>query len=350
MKFSMFILFFFIVALLSGQSNQFSEILQKYHTEKQFSGTLLVATHGNIDFIGSVGKADREKGTVLKDTSNYRIASLSKVFTAILIMKLVEEGKVQLNRTIKDYIPNYKGAGKDSVTIHHLLTYASGIENQLDELGMAPYQSFKTLDEFIDTFCSGDLVFNPGEKSSYGNTEYILLHKIIENVSQLSYDAYLEKIILKPIGIKNTQMVTRKNIKYVLPSYIYNEELNDFEEDVFYFPEMYFGAGAMYATIEDLLKFDVALFSNQLLANETTNTLLKIHPELGYTAYGLWGSTGWGNFSEPFYYRTGAILGSNANWIHTMEKGKTIIVLSNTNSTNLYELSEKLFLASLPKE
>ena len=78
--------------------------------------------------------------------------------------------------------------------------------------------------------------------------------------------------------------------------------------------------------------------------------LLKIHPELGNTAYGLWGSGGWGTFNEPFYYRTGGILGSTANWIHTIEKGKTIIVLSNTNASNLYAFSEQLYRVSTGKD
>ncbi len=65
------------------------------------------------------------------------------------------------------------------------------------------------------------------------------------------------------------------------------------------------------------------------------------------TAYGFWGSNGWGNFKEKFYYRTGGILGSTSNWINTLKTNKTIIVMSNTNATNLYEISEKLYLASL---
>ena len=103
----------------------------------------------------------------------------------------------------------------------------------------------------------------------------------------------------------------------------------------------------MYSTIEDLLKFDQALFNNEILNEETTAKMLTIYPEYGYTAYGIWGSTGWGNFNETFYYRTGSIQGANANWIHTVDNGKTIIALSNTNATNLYELSEKLYLESL---
>ncbi|MEZ4874541.1 MAG: serine hydrolase domain-containing protein [Flavobacteriaceae bacterium] len=339
---------FLCIQTLFAQTTAFSEILEEYHSEKQFNGVVLVATNGNIDFLQCKGIGDRQNNTPLEVSSQFKIASMTKVFTAVLIMKLVEEGKIELDKTINQYFPEYYGEGKDKVTIHQLLTYASGIENQLDEQGMEPYQTMITLDDFIKKYCSGNLVFTPGEKSNYGNTEYILLQKIIENVSKKSFGDYLEEIILSTLHLKNTGIVYSE--EKLLSGYLFNEETQVFEKEDPYFPEMYFGAGALYSTVEDLLKFDQAIFTYQLLSEETTKTLLTIHPELGYTAYGFWGSTGWGSFKEPFYYRTGAIQGFTANWIHTLENKKTILVLSNTNATNLYALSEKLYLASLAKK
>ncbi|MFX0556745.1 serine hydrolase domain-containing protein [Maribacter sp. CXY002] len=339
-----------VTNLIFAQNLQFSELLNYYKSEKHFNGVVLVATNGKIDFLSSVGIGNRQNGSVLNTKSKFKIASMTKVFTAVMIMKLVEENKLFLGDTIGEYLPNYQGEGKDKVTIHQLLTYSSGIQNILDSLGLIPYQVDKTLDDFIESYCSGQLLYPPGEKSEYGNTEYILLHKIIETVSKVSYDAYLKEAIVAPLGLEHTQMVNSKEINLgLLPSYTYEDSLSVFYNDAPYYPELYFGSGALYSTVEDLLKFDQALFTNTILNKESTEKLLTIHPELGYTAYGLWGSTGWGNFSEPFYYRTGAILGANANWIHTMEKGKTIIVLSNTNATNLYELSEKMYLTSIGK-
>ena len=97
-------------------------------------------------------------------------------------------------------------------------------------------------------------------------------------------------------------------------------------------------------TAEDLLAFDQRLFGEKLLSPQSTKQLLTFHPDLGYSAYGLWGSDGWGTFAEKFYYRTGGILGSTSNWIHTLGSKKTILILSNTNHTNLFGLSEELYL------
>jgi CubicO group peptidase (beta-lactamase class C family) len=185
----------------------------------------------------------------------------------------------------------------------------------------------------------------PGVKSSYSNTEYIILHKIIELASGRSYSEFLNEVIIKPLKLKNTGVNSYEKVpKRMVKAYTFSDSLKTLTPDEPYYGEMYFGAGNMYATCNDLLVFDQAIFSNKQLNKHSTQKLLEIHDDLGYTSYGFWGSTGWGNFNEKFYYRTGGILGSTSNWIHTMGTNKTIIVLSNTDATNLYELSEKIYL------
>jgi CubicO group peptidase (beta-lactamase class C family) len=272
---------------------------------------------------------------------------MTKVFTAVLVMKLVEAGKISLEQTFEKYLPAYKGEGGDKVTIHQLLTYSSGIRNQLEPLAMQPYSVKLSLDAFIDRYCSGKLVHAPGEKSTYGNTEYIILQKLIEQVSGKRYENYLREVVLLPLGLKNTGMAkTDGRTNEQVATYTYSDSLKVFTADLPYCIENYFGAGALYSTLEDLLHFSNALFGRKLLKPETTERMLTIHEKLGYTAYGLWGAGGWGIINEPFYYRTGGILGARANWIYTTGTGKTIIVLSNTDATNLYELSEQLYLLS----
>jgi CubicO group peptidase (beta-lactamase class C family) len=238
--------------------------------------------------------------------------------------------------------------GKDKITIHQLLTYSSGIKNELEPLAMQPYHTTFSLDEFIDKYCSGKLVLLPGEKSIYGNTEYIILQKIIENVSGKNYENFLHDVVLKPLGLKNTGIVkTKLNTNEVVNTYTYNDSLKVFTADKPYYTGNYFAAGAMYSTVEDLLQFNNAIFHQNILKPETIEQMLAINEKLGYTAYGFWGSQGWGAFKEPFYYRTGGILGARANLIHAVGTKKTIIVLSNTDATNLYEFSEQLYLLSL---
>jgi CubicO group peptidase (beta-lactamase class C family) len=344
------IIFFFLVLLTARAGmcqESLSQVVDQFADENGFSGVVLVASDGKVDVLKAVGLANSETGKAIQTDSKFRIASMTKVFTAVLIMKLMDENKLALDKPISAYFPEYVGEGKDQVTLHLLLTYSSGIENSADPLGMKSYQTFLTLDEYIARYCSGPLVYGPGTESRYGNTEYILLQKIIEKVSGLSFEENLAKHILRPLQMRNTGMYERKNPpKDEVTSYTWEDSLKTLTRDEPYLPEIYFGAGGMYSTAQDLLAFDQGLFGEKLLSPESTARLLTIHPELGYTAYGLWGSEGWGTFAEKFYYRTGGILGATSNWIHTMDSKKTILILSNTNQANLFELSEALYLKS----
>jgi len=335
---------FLISQVLIAQTTKYDSLLSIYNSEKYFSGSILIANDGNIEFAKGINNPDSKNNQTIDIKSKFRDASVSKTFTAVLIMKLVEENKIHLDSTIHYYFPKYKGPGGSEVTIDQLLTYSSGIENILDDLGLVPYQSKVSLDEFIDMYCSGNLINKPGKKYLYGNTEYIILHKIIENVSQKRFEDYLDEVILTPLGMQNTGVIDSNNVKTKLTeSFFINPENEVLEIEETYFPELFFGSANLYSTVEDLLKFDQGLFRNSLLSEKSTLKLLTVNQELGYTAYGLWGSSGWGKIHEPFYYRTGGILGSRANWIHTMDSKKTIIVLSNNNINDLYKLSEELY-------
>jgi teichoic acid D-alanine hydrolase len=345
------LLILIFVQLAFGETSEFTKIVESYKTEKNFNGAVVIATDGKIDFIGGVGLADRQSSINITPQSKFKIASITKTFTAVLIMKLHEQGKIDLNATVDKYFPEYKGIGKDKITVRQLLTFSSGIINEGEKSGMLSYKSPLTLDEYIGKYCSGNLEFEPGSKSVYANTEYIILGKIIENITKKSYAEVLQEHILSPLKMKDSGVVnSKKTVSGLVKSYTQNEANKAFEADEPYLIENYFASGAMYSTVEDLLKFDTAIFKNKILQPKTTELMLKIYPDLGNAAFGFWGSDGYGTFAEKFYYRPGGILGSNSNWIHTIKNKKTIIVMSNTNATNLFELSEKLYPASLGKK
>lgn len=334
--------------LAFGQTNQYSEVINYYNTTKNFNGAVLVATNGTIDYLAGVGISNRQVGTHINAKTKFKIASITKTFTAVIILQLYQQGKIDLNAYFGQYYPNYKGEAKDKVTIKHLLTYSSGISNTVENLGMRPYQTPLTLDEFIDKYCSGNVEFTPGEKSNYSNTEYTILHKIIENVSHKSFSTVLQENILTPLKMANTGLLDSKNIIVGLTSsYTIQDSTYQITSDEPYFIENYFGSAAMYSTVEDLFTFNNAIFNHSLLNESTSKLLLKPNNQLdGATLGGLLYSDGYGTFNKPFLYRTGGLLGSCANWIHSLDDKKTIIVFNNVNGTNLYELSEQLYRVS----
>lgn len=333
-----------------GQVSRYDQVLENYHTKNNFNGVVLVATNGQVDYLKAIGISNRKSGSTLNTTSKFKIASITKAFTAVLILQLYQQGKIDLKTPFKNYFPAYKGEAKNKVTIEHLLTYSSGIPNEAEKLEMRSYQLPLSIDEYIDKYCSGNLETIPGTKSNYGNTEYIILHKIIENVTKKSFQIVLHENILGPLNMTNTNMLSSKeNIMGLPGSYTYDDSLKSFSPDEPYLIENYFGAGAMYSTAEDLLKFDYGIFNYQLLNRANTALMITPNKQLNDVAFGVWYAGGYGTFSKPFIYRTGGILGSCANWIHTLEDKKSIIVFSNTNATNLYELSEQLYLAGTGK-
>lgn len=278
MKWLLSMLIFSISHGVFSQTTKIDSLLTYYHSEKQFNGAVLVATDGTIDFVKGIGKGDPNGHQALDVKSKFKIASVSKVFTAVLVMKLVDEHKIDLDASIGTYFPDYKGPGQDVVAIDHLLTYSSGIKNILDERGLEPYQTKLSLDDFIDTYCSGELINTPGEKYAYGNTEYIILHKIVENVSQKSFEEYLYEVILAPLRMQNTGVVESDNLKDdLVDSFYLNPESKALEAEEPYFPELYFGSANMYSTVEDLFKFDQGLFDNRLLSEASTAKLLSVN-------------------------------------------------------------------------
>lgn len=192
-------------------------------------------------------------------------------------------------------------------------------------------------------YCSGNLESKPGTKFSYNNGDFVILGKIIENVSGKSFEENLRQRILTPLNMQNTDMLHNKDIVTgMVQSYLYNDSLKTFGMDKPYYIENFFSAGSMYSTVEDLLKFDQGIFTYSLLKKQTVDLLLRPHPSLDNVGLGFWTSEKYGLLNTKFAYRPGGIYGSAANWIHVIDSNRTIIVLSNTNATNLFEMSQQL--------
>jgi len=145
---------------------------------------------------------NREWNMLHEPDTKFRIASITKTFTAVLIMQLVETGKVDLDGKLIDYLPFYRNDTGERVTIHHLLSHSSGIPDYLRIAGFWQNQILLTYSrkEFVNKYCSGDLEFEPGSKYQYNNSGYYLLGLIIEEVTGKSFETILQENILNPPG------------------------------------------------------------------------------------------------------------------------------------------------------
>jgi CubicO group peptidase (beta-lactamase class C family) len=243
------------------------EIFSKYHEYEGFQGTVLVAERGKVIYREAFGLANREWNIPNQVDSRFDIASVSKQFTAMLVMQLYEEGKIHLDSTISSYYPEYRSDVARNVTVHHLLTHRSGIPNYTS----IPYVWSDSLinryssDELVQKFCSGELEFEPGSRYSYNNSGYFILSVILEKVSGQSFAELLQEKILEPLHMSNTGVDQRSSV-IDKRAYGYVQKNGIFENARPMYMANLQGAGNMYSTVDDLYRWDRALHARKLLS------------------------------------------------------------------------------------
>ena len=194
------------VAFTQTKSAKIDALIQQYVANRQFNGSVLVAEKGQIIFKKGYGMANMEWNIPNAPDTKFRLGSITKQFTAMLIMQLVEKGKLKLTGKVTDYLPDYPKATGDKITIHHLLTHTSGLSNYTNFPGFFEKQSRNpyTPEVFLKEFMNLPLDFEPGSKFSYSNSGYFLLGVIIEKVTGKSYAEVLKTNILAPAQLQDT--------------------------------------------------------------------------------------------------------------------------------------------------
>lgn len=332
---------------LFAQKEKLHAIANSFFAQKNFSGTVLVADKGNILYQRSFGLANRADNIKISNQSKFKIASLTKTFTAVIILQLMEEGKIDLTKTIGFYLPEYKGEARDKATIHHLLTYSSGMEN-LDQGSEAMYAMQLTTDSIISKYCSGKLASEPGQQMSYKNAEYIILGKIIEKITGQTYESVLKERILSPFKMNSSGYLRNKDVIPGMVHYYLADSTGKFYNDDPYWIENFYASGAMYSTAADLYKFDQALFTHKLLKEKTVQLMTTSYPELWGVAYSFWvNDQEFGKVKARVMDRRGSISGANLAWYHFLNSNQTILVISNSNAADVVGLRQQLAEALL---
>lgn len=188
-------------------SDRIDALMQRNAGAGQFNGTVLVAIHEKIVYEKAFGLADFEWNVPNDLQTKFEIGSMTKQFTALLVLQLVNERRLHLGGHISDYLPYYRPDTGARVTVHELLSHTSGIPNFLTLPGFldgpASRMHYST-EEFVRKFCSGDLHFEPGNKFAYSNSGYFILGAILERVTGQSYEVLLRERIFDPLGMKDS--------------------------------------------------------------------------------------------------------------------------------------------------
>lgn len=240
--------------------------------------SIAIVRDGRITKAQGYGFANLELGSPATKETVYEIGSTSKQFTATAIMMLVEEGKVRLDDTITKYFPEAPQAWR-GITIRHLLTHTSGIQNHvavphwLDVFRTnLAFETAPSRDELLKMFFKLPLEFQPGEAWAYDNTGYYLLGIIIEKASGKSYWQFLDERIFKPLGMNATRSTDPQPIARNRASG-YEWKNDHFENRPVLLPAVAFSAGSLLSTVEDMAKWDTALYTEKLLKKSSLDQM-----------------------------------------------------------------------------
>lgn len=325
---------------------QIEKLIQKYADYGQFSGSILVAEKGKVIFKKGYGLANMEWEVANSPITKFRIGSLTKQFTSMLIMQLVQENKIKLNTKITEYLPEYRNDTGDKITVHHLLTHTSGIPSYtgLPNFFKDISRIHFSVDDFTKKYCSGDLQFEPGTTFKYNNSGYFLLGNIIEKVTGDTYEKALKKRIFEPVGMINSGYDTTKSILKNRASG-YEKSLDGFSNAAFLDMSLPFAAGSLYSTVEDLYLWDRALYTEKLLNNK--NKAIMFTPFLQNYAYG-WGLTDITIDKNEEADKVASIGHSGGiNGFHSLitriiKDQHVIIQLNNTGGASLSEMRQEI--------
>ena len=297
---------------------------------KGFQGVALVAQGNEIKFAKAYGNADYDDNIVNKVNTRFAIASNTKQFTAVAIMQLMEDGKINLDDTIDKYFPKFKYANQ--ITVRELLQMRSGLVDYLNaaELYFKDEESLKILNDYrekayFDEYVSdsrwtadiilnnlylSELQFEPGQAYDYCNTNYYLLGLIIEQASGVSYEDYIKENIFKPCGMKISSMSAEDTDAKGHGSVESGEIVVN--------PKFTFAAGNIYTNVYDLLRWERMLHTGKLLSQESYNEMITPSEDSGY-GFGL-------IISDGIIRHSGVIDGFNSYTEYDSAKDITIII------------------------
>lgn len=245
----------------------------------------LIAKNGHVIYKKAFGLANLELNVPMKPDNVFEIGSMTKQFTAISILMLMENGKLDLDDPITKFIPDYPTNG-NKITIHHLLTHTSGIKNftSMRELNTISKNDL-TPSELIDFFKNQPMDFSPGEKFKYNNSGYAILGYIIETISGQSYADFVVENIFKKLEMKTSQYASHSEVIQNRASGYQNKDgyINS-REISFTLP---YASGSLMSTVDDMFKWQEAIKNNSLISKETaekafTNYILNNGEPINY--------------------------------------------------------------------
>ena len=327
-----------LIAGAASSADRIDALLARYRELGLFNGSALVADQGQVVLKKGYGLANLEWAIPNTPDTKFRLGSLTKQFTATLILQLVERGQIDLAAPVTRYLPDYPPKSGDRISIHQLLNHTSGIVGYTEiPSWAATMRDPFTPSGFLAQFSKLDLLFQPGEKFSYSNSGYFLLGVILEKVTGQSYETLLRDRIFAPAGMKDsgydsTQPLLSKRAagydKRFDESYV-NTAYLDMTQP--------YAAGSLYSTIEDLYRWDQALLTEKILSAKSKERMFT--PGLSDYGYG-WRITKKDGVTTIAH--GGGINGFNTLLTRIPDSKRVVILLNNTGPAPLQTMTDSI--------
>lgn len=316
----------------------FQGVVDRYNLNSETPGLCAFIKTENEQSVFSIG-SERAKGDSIKTQSNFRLASITKQFTAVSILQLVERGLLSLDTKLNEIFPSFPHYGK-SITIHHLLNHTSGLPDYEKYLDSANSEQISD-ESVLEIVSKNKPLFLSGTKYSYSNGAYCLLALIIACRSGMSFEEYLKRNIFEPAGMKNSRLNTDASIPHRVYGYslkgskwIFTDQDKTSKTQ---------GDGGIYSSVDDLVRWQTSLYENcTLLSKEYLKTMIKPSvptEQQDYYGFGI-------HISElkklTYYYHVGESIGFRNILLYIPEIKGSVGILSNFSSTFVEPLGKEI--------
>lgn len=325
------------------------KLLSENYSGDKPGATALVYKDGKVLYRNAVGLANLELGVAMKPENVIEIGSITKQFTAVAILMLVEQGKLSVDDEITEFMPDYPTNGK-KITVHNLLNHTSGIKSYTSmQSFMSLARQDMTPTELIGHFKNEPMDFDPGEKWMYNNSGYIILGHIIEVVSEKSYAEFIAENIFIPLGMKSSYYGSMTEL---IPNRAtgYSPDENGWRNANYLSLTLPYAAGSLMSTVDDMLVWHKAIHNNTLITSESkikafTNTKLNNGDPTNY-GYGWMMSDVNGTSSIE---HGGGIFGYTTSGIYIATENIYVIVLTNRDGSSPDRVAAKIAAYALGK-
>ena len=272
-------------------AKELDALMQKLAGADLFSGTVLLAKDGKPIYQKAFGTANKDFNAPNKLDTKFNLGSMNKMFTAVAIAQLVERGKLSFDDPLSKFLPDFPDKeSAEKIKIKQILTHTAGLGSYFSrKFFESSRDRFRAVDDMMKLAGEEKLLFEPGSRWQYSNTGFLVLGAVVEKVSGQSYYDYVRENIHKPAGMVNSDCYELDRVNTNL-AVGYEKEYTDngveFRNNIFSHVLRGGPQGGGYSTVEDLLKFDVALRSGKLVGQDYVKLLLSAKPELKSPQYG----------------------------------------------------------------